>query len=114
MAILNLSFKNLRNAGRLKCCGMADRRVVANGCRKTKKIIWHGRGKCCGSWLPALFASPAYLLILFEKLVGELCKYLQEGKIGRSPSRVIWILLGGHSYLDTLPRSNIRIRYVSI
>ena len=36
---LNLSFKNVKTAGRLKCCGMEDRTVVAHGCRKTKKII---------------------------------------------------------------------------
>ena len=31
---LNLFFKNLITAGRLKCCGMKDR---THGCRKTKK-----------------------------------------------------------------------------
>ena len=62
---------------------------------------------------PCLFVSTAYLLILFKKLVGKLCEYLQEGKVRRSTRRVIWVLLGGHSYLDTLPRSNIRIGYVS-
>ena len=36
---LNLSFKNAITAGRLKCCGMKDRTVVAHGCRKTRKPI---------------------------------------------------------------------------
>ena len=33
---LNLSHKNVITAGRLKCCGMEDRTVVAHGCRKSK------------------------------------------------------------------------------
>ena len=36
---LNLSFKSVIFAERLKCCGMEDRTVVAHGCQKTKKII---------------------------------------------------------------------------
>ena len=36
---LKFSFKNVINAGRLKCCGMEDRKVGAHGCQKTKKII---------------------------------------------------------------------------
>ena len=35
---LYLLFKNEITAGRLKCCGMEDRTVVAHGYRKTKKL----------------------------------------------------------------------------
>ena len=35
---INLSFKNVITAGRLKWCGMEDRTIVAHGCRKTKKL----------------------------------------------------------------------------
>ena len=39
---LKFSFKNVINAGRLKCCGMEDRTVGAHGCQKTKKlyVVW--------------------------------------------------------------------------
>ena len=36
---LNLSYKIAITAERLKSYGMKDRKVVAHGCRKTKKII---------------------------------------------------------------------------
>ena len=36
---LYLLFKNEITAGRLNCCGMEDRTIVAHGCWKTKMII---------------------------------------------------------------------------
>ena len=48
---LNLLFKNVVTAGRLKCCGMENLTVVAHGCRKTINM-WHGREQC-GLWPPA-------------------------------------------------------------
>ena len=43
----------VKTAERLKCCGMKGRTVVAHGYQKTKKLVWHGRGKCCRLWPPA-------------------------------------------------------------
>ena len=42
---INLLFKNVITAGRLKCCGMEDRKVVAHGCWKTQKLILGMEGK---------------------------------------------------------------------
>ena len=39
----NLPFNNIIIARKRKCCSMEDRMVVANGCRKTTKLVWHGR-----------------------------------------------------------------------
>ena len=36
---------NVIIAGRLKCCGMEDRMVLAYGCRKSKKLICGMGGK---------------------------------------------------------------------
>ena len=62
---LNLLFKNVMTAGRLNCCGMEDRTVVAHGCWKTKKIICGMEGKNAVSYghLP----SPARL-IMFDNV----------------------------------------------
>jgi len=49
-----LSFEKVIIPGRLKCCGMEDRTVVAYFCRKTKKVICvQGRGKMLWPWPPA-------------------------------------------------------------
>ena len=51
---LNLLFKNVITAGRLKCCGMEDRTIVAHGYRKTKKIICGMEGENVVAYSPPL------------------------------------------------------------
>ena len=53
----NLPFNNEIIAKKRKCCSMEDRMVVANDCRKTTKLVWHGRENGCGLWPPALPCS---------------------------------------------------------
>ena len=49
---LNLSFKNVVTAGRLKCCGMEDHCCGLWLAEDKKTNMWHGREKCCGLWPP--------------------------------------------------------------
>jgi len=42
---LNLSFENVKTAGRLKCCDMEDRKVMAHGAgrQKSEYVAWKGK-----------------------------------------------------------------------
>ena len=59
---LNLSFKNIIIAGRLKCCGMEDQTAVAYGYRNAKKLTcaaWKGKMLwLIASCLPPLVGAP--------------------------------------------------------
>ena len=47
---------NVIIAGRIKCCGMEERMVLAYGCRKSKKLICGMEGKML--WLMVVCLPP--------------------------------------------------------
>ena len=69
--------------------------LKASGKKRTYLPGWHTLAD------PAVQVCEHNLLVLLEKLVGELCQYLQERQVWWWASGVTRIFHGGHSHQNT-------------
>ena len=83
---LKSDIKKVVLSGRVKCGGTEGVIVVAHGCRKIKKLTWHGRGNSGDSWPPA-FPRSSVRQVRLRQFLGRALPHLQIAVVTPRASR---------------------------